>query len=476
MPITGSSATEQGEKPNFLVIITDDQTHTAIQALHDTQVLTPNIDRLVETGISFTHSFSMGAWHGAVCVASRAMLMTGRYLWDCGGGHCGNYPLWRETFGRAGYNTFAAGKWHNGKESLEKSFHHRGKAVCQGMFRSFDPYREENAAKGFVKDPYDRPRPGNHWSPSDTTLRGHWRQVNGNIVHSSELWADAAIDFLTEQKDNDQPFFMYVAFHVPHDPRQSPEEYLEEYPVKEIKLPPNYLPVHPFDPMGNYRTLRDERLAPFPRSVHDVQVHLREYYAIISHADHHIGRILDALKQSGNSENTYIVFTSDHGLAVGSHGLMGKQNQYDHSVRMPLIIAGPGIPSGETRDAMVYMQSLFATTCELAGIRVPGTVQFGSLLPLIRDPGKQNHECIYGAYTSHQRMVRTSRYKLIRYPHADRIQLFDLEFDPQETKDISKDPAYDDVIEELNEQMKEKMDQYHDPLDPEFPEQMILPF
>jgi choline-sulfatase len=135
------------------------------------------------------------------------------------------------------------------------------------------------------------------------------------------------------------------------------------YPPEKIKIPPNFLPEHPFD-QGDHK-LRDELLAPFPRTKEAVQTHLSEYYAIITHADHHIGRILDALEQSGEADNTIIIFSADHGLAVGQHGLIGKQSQYDHSVRMPFVMCGPGLQENVRSDAMIYLQSCFATTCEM---------------------------------------------------------------------------------------------------------------
>ncbi|MCK4997896.1 MAG: sulfatase-like hydrolase/transferase, partial [Anaerohalosphaera sp.] len=311
------------KRPNFLFLFTDDQTFRSINALNNPDVKTPNIDRLVRRGTSFTHCFNQGAWHGAICVASRAMLNTGRYVWQCGGDSCGDHPLWGETFGKAGYNTFMTGKWHNGKASLERSFKTIG-PTGGGMFGSKDTNAEENKAKGIVKDPYNRPRPGNTWSPSDKTLTGHWRkQDDGSITHSSKLWADSAIEYFEKSVPaSDDPFLMYVAFHAPHDPRQSPKEFVDMYPPESIKIPPNYIGEHPFDQGGH--KIRDEVLAPFPRTKRDVQVHLSEYYAIITHADYQIGRILEALEKSGKADNTYIIFSSDHGLAVGQHGLMGK--------------------------------------------------------------------------------------------------------------------------------------------------------
>ena len=455
------AATDQ--KPNILFLFTDDQTFRSIGALNNPEVKTPNIDRLVKRGTVFTHCFNQGAWGGAVCVASRAMLNTGRYLWTCGGNSCGDHPLWGETLGKAGYDTFVTGKWHNGPASLKRGFKTLG-PTGGGMYGSRDPNAKANKAKGIVNDPYRRPREGNSWSPCDTSLKGHWLQRDGGVVHSSKLWADTAIDYLQNSAaKSPNPFFMYVAFHAPHDPRQSPKEYIDLYPLDQITIPPNYLPEHPFD-QGDHK-LRDEVLAPFPRSEHAVKVHLQEYYAIISHADHHIGRILDALEKSGKADNTLIIFSADHGLAVGQHGLMGKQNQYDHSVRMPLIFVGPGIEAGRKTAAMVYLQSAFATTCDMAAIPTPGTVQFPSLLPILQGKKAKLHDSIYGAYRHLQRMVRTERWKLIRYPHNGEVQLFDLQNDPWEKTDLAEDPQHAAVVKELTAKLKDWMKKTGDTLD-----------
>lgn len=456
-------AAEEKERPNFLFLFTDDQAFQTINALNNPDVKTPHMDRLVKRGTTFTHCFNQGAWHGAVCVASRAMLNTGRYVWSCGGDDCGDHPLWGETLGKAGYDTFMTGKWHNRKPALQRSFKTIG-PTGGGMFGSKDPNAEANAEKGIVNDPYDRPRPGNSWSPYDETLEGHWRQVDGETVHSSKLWADTAIDYLNNHaKQSQNPFFMYVAFHAPHDPRQSPKRFVDMYPPEKIKIPPNYLPEHPFD-QGDHK-LRDEVLAPFPRTKEAVQVHLSEYYAIISHADDHIGRILDALEATGKADNTIIIFSADHGLAVGQHGLMGKQNQYDCSVRMPYVFCGPGIEAGRKIDAMVYLQSAFATTCEMAGIKAPDAVQFPSLVPLLTGEKSKLYDSVYGAYRDFQRMVRTERYKLIRYPHVGEVQLFDLRDDPWETKDLAEDPQYAQTVKTLDAELRRWMKITGDELD-----------
>ena len=441
-------------KPNFLFLFADDMAYNTIRTLGNTHISTPNLDKLVQTGLTFTHCFNQGSWSGAVCVVSRAMLNSGRYIYHARN-DINSVPLWGEYLGGAGYATFLTGKWHNGDATAVKSFQ-QAKSIGKGMFET----------RGGVGGPgYYRPAPDKtSWTANDTTLLGHWTPEVKDIVntdtgktvgphyvvhqHTSELYADNAIEFLTENQASDQPFFMYVAFNAPHDPRQAPSEFLDMYPLQEIPIPPAYLSEHPFD-QGEKMTLRDEILAPFPRTEKVVQTHIREYYAIISHMDQQIGRVLDALESSGKADNTYIIFSADHGLAVGNHGLMGKQNQYDHSIRMPLIISGPDIEAGQENNALVYLQSMFATTCNLAGIPVPEHVEFQSLLPLIRSESSSGETEIFGSYKDFQRMIRTPNMKLIVYPKAEKVQLFDLKQDPQELHNLAKNEAHQADIQRL---------------------------
>ena len=427
-------------KPNILFLFADDQCYDTIRALGNSEIETPNLDRLVRRGVTFTRAYNQGSWSGAVCVASRTMLNTGRFLWkandvyDSSEEERASGRFWSEYMKQAGYKTYFTGKWHvkaNPQKAFDVTAHVRG-----GM--------PNQTAAG-----YDRPHEGqaDPWSPSDPRFGGYWA---GGGKHWSEVVADDAIDFLGQASRSKQPFFMYVAFNAPHDPRQSPQEFVDKYPLDNIALPASYLPEYPYDDqIGNGPGLRDERLAPFPRTEHAVKVNRREYYAIITHMDAQIGRILDALEASGEIDNTYLFFTADHGLAVGNHGLMGKQNMFDHSVRVPLIMAGPGIEQNRRIGANVYLQDIMPTTLALAGVKQPEHVQFRSLLPLLSDQEAEGYPAIYGAYLDVQRMVTEGDYKLIMYPRAEKILLYHLSEDPHELHDLSDEPASGAVIERL---------------------------
>lgn len=471
------------QKPNFLFIITDDQTYDAIHALGNTEVKTPNLDKLVEEGVTFTHAFNQGSWSGAVCLASRCMLNTGQSVfraahnfshlpnWGRVEGEKTEAPLWGEVLRRNGYETFLTGKWHLSDKAVLSSFDF-AHGIGEGMYETFD--KSGDKQPGYNREKAD----DTPWNPWDVQYTGHWTphvkdiqynengeaKIGANYTvkeHTSELFADNAINYLhSRAKSNNKPFFMYVAFNAPHDPRQSPKEFVDMYPVEDIMIPANYLPEHPFD-QGDSR-VRDEKLAPFPRSKSAVQLHRSEYYAIITHADREIGRILKALEATGKMENTYVFLTSDHGLAVGQHGLMGKQNQYDHSVRMPFIIRGPGLEAGKKIDEQVYMQSMFATTCDLAGIEIPETVDFESLKGLLTRKNETGEEYIFGAYKDLQRMIRSDKYKLIVYPKVGEIQLFNLEKDPREISNLYKQNGYEKITAELFKELKKKQKLYGD--------------
>lgn len=473
-----SAASAPGQKrPNFLVLVADDQCFRTIRALNNPEVLTPTFDRLLARGTAFTHCFHQGSWTGAVCVASRAMLHTGRYVWNCGGNNCGYYPLLGEAMQMGGYDTYVVGKWHNGDQTALRSFT-TGKTIGPGFYNS-----------GLLA--YDRPRPDDPWTPWDPKYLGHWTPYDlWNIEHpahkdlwnlqngpspikasprfkrqqhSCELYADSAVELLQKiGSRSERPFFFYLAWNSPHDPRQAPKEFVDMYPTAQIQVPPNFLPRHPFD-QGD-ADVRDEKLAPFPRTPDAVQVHRAEYYALLTFMDHQLGRILDELDKNGLTDNTYVIVTGDHGLAVGEHGLMGKQNLYDCSVRMPFIIAGPGITGGKRIDALMYQHCLFPTVCDLAGIATPATVQFPSLTPLLRGQRSELFDSLYCAYRGFQRMARTQQYKLILYPEVRQVQLFDLEQDPWETVNLAAKPEHAATVADLFRRLKAWQEKVNDSL------------
>jgi len=442
----------QEDPVNVLVFYTDDQRFSTIGALGDEDVQTPNLDALVRRGTVFTHAHTMGGQHGALCAPSRSMLMTGRPLFRLharGDSIPPNHIMMPEVLAESGYMTFGTGKWHNDRSSFARAFQAADNIFFGGMHW---------------------PNQGGHEAPHlnefDSTgayPRSARRQVEG---YSSMLYADAAIDFLADARTMDQPFFAYVSFTSPHDPRTPPEPYASWYHPDSVSLPPNYLPEHPFDNGELY--VRDERLREHPRTEAIVREELALYYGMISELDAEIGRIMDALEANGQLENTLIVMAGDNGLAVGSHGLLGKQNLYEHSMRVPLIMAGPGVPSNERRSQLVYIFDIFPTVAEYLGITLPPTVEGESLRPIIEDPQLPGRGAVFYAYRHFQRGVRTADgWKHIQYQvdgtHTE--QLFDLNTDPHETQNLATDSTHAAQLHELRELLTTESVYWSDPLD-----------
>jgi arylsulfatase A-like enzyme len=442
-------AAPAAEKPNVLFIFSDDQSHETIRALGHTDIDTPNLDRLVERGTTFTHAYNMGAWHGAVCVASRTMLVTGKTVWRAKAAEKKLEPnrLWPQRMAAQGYETYFSGKWHIQADAA-KAFEHTIN-IRPGM-------------PGAKPEGYNRPISGkpDPWSPSDPKFGGFWKGGK----HWSEALGDDGVGLLERAAKSEKPFFMFLAFNAPHDPRQSPQEYVDRYPLNRIKMPESFLPDYPQkEEIGAGKGLRDEMLAPFPRDEYAIKINRQEYYAIITHMDAQIGRILDALEKSGKADNTWIIFTSDHGLAVGHHGLMGKQNMYDHSLRVPFIVSGPGVKAGAKIDAAIHLQDAMATALDIAGADRDG-VEFESVRPLLTGE-KGGLDAVYAAYTDTQRAVIHEGWKLILYPMAKVAKLYHLKEDPQETNDLAADPAMADRKKALFAKFRELQERYDDKLD-----------
>lgn len=424
------------DRPNILLLLTDDQRADTIGAWGNTYIETPGIDELAARGFSFRRAYCMGSHHGAVCLPSRAMLLTGRSLFRVYD-KLDDVVTLPEVLRDAGYETFFTGKWHQNRKSLARCFSRARTVMFGGMSdhekvplcdmlddRSFTPTRHD----GF----------------------------------SSTLFADQAIRFLEElhakreEGDTSRPFFGYVAFTAPHDPRTPPAgKYRDMYRPEEIPLPPDYMPVHPFH--NGWMTGRDEQLAAWPRTTEVIRSQLAEYYGLITHLDHQIGRITDALRRLELERDTIIVFASDHGLSVGSHGLLGKQNLYEHSMRTPLILVGPGIPSSASSDDFVYLHDVMPTLCGLAGVAgLPDGVEGRDLSPSWKGRQRSNlaRTTIFTAYEDRMRAVRDDRWKLIRYPRIHYTQLFDLQKDPYELVNLADRPAHGPRIGAMMKQLE----------------------
>ena len=405
------------KRMNILHINADDHRADGVGALGNPVVKTPNLDALVASGYNFTHAYTMGSMMGAVCAPSRTMMLTGRsWLRIPNPRDNGSDPeaTLAKVMSRAGYET-----WHCGKGGNEYGV----------GIRAFDT--------NLMMDDH-----------KPDQRRG-----------SSERHADATIKFLQERKP-DKPFYIYLAPPVPHDPRVAAPEFHRMYDSATIPLPISFLPLHPFD--NGAMSVRDEKLAPWPRTPEDTKQQIADYYACITGLDHHLGRIFNALKKSGQWDNTIIIFTGDNGLSLGDHGLFGKQNVYEFGgMHVPCVIAGPGIPKGSS-DAFVYLMDLFPTFAELGGATMPEGIEGKSLLPIISGKATKVRDLCYTAYQSSQRSVRDQRWKLIRYPQVNRTQLFDLKNDPHELDNLADKPECAAKISEMTSLLETEMARYGD--------------
>lgn len=419
--------------PNILLTIADDQRGSALGCEGIEPVQTPHLDRLAARGTRYAQAQHFGSCHGAICAPSRAMLHTGHPYFSLPDTMMGprgpaekNTPplpaMLGEKLRTAGYDTFATGKWHNGVDSLHASFSHGENIFFGGMadhfftpVSAFDPEGKyplaaENIADGF----------------------------------STEVFARSAIDFLRSRKTDDAPFFCYCAFTAPHDPRTPPDHWRQQYNPADLTLPPN-IPttrnVFPTVDIGSSDE-RDELLLGTPRDSMEIRRSLAEYYGMISHMDEWIGLIHNALRETDQERNTIVIHTADHGLALGQHGLLGKQNLFQHSLRVPLLLAGPGITEGEISNTLCYQHDLHPTLLAAAGLPDKGGFQ---------NLTSTNRTHLGAAFRDTLRSIRNQRFKLITYRIGDdhRSELYDLENDPWETNNLAEKKEYAATKKEL---------------------------
>jgi arylsulfatase A-like enzyme len=426
---SSAEALEPPRKPNVLFLFADDMRADSIGALGNPDVKTPTLDGLVKRGFSMTNAYCLGGNSPAVCTPSRNMLLSGNayFRWKdhvspmfpkgqkglLSPGDGPNFPL---SMKDAGYVTYHHGKRSNTALEIQAKF-------------------DQNK---YLKDDEGDRKDG---------------EPGKEIV-------DAAIAFLNSPREG-KPFFMYLAFGNPHDPRVAAPKYMDQYDPAKLPLPRNYLPVHPFD--DGEMAIRDEKLLPWPRTEDAIRKTHHEYYATITGLDFHIGRLLAALEEKGLTRDTIIMFSADQGIAIGSHGLLGKQSLYDVAMKSPLVFAGPGIPQGRS-DALVYLLDIYPTVCDLVGAKTPSGIDGLSFAPVIAGKAKVARPELFFSYRNVQRAFRDARWKVIRYPEIDKTQLFDLESDPDEMKDLGSDPAQVSRRDEMLTRLKAAQEKYGDTL------------
>lgn len=439
------------EHPNIIFLLSDDQRPDTIAALGNPIIKTPHLDRLVREGSTFTRATCANP----LCVPSRAEILSGQTGFRNG---IHDKPLtpnlehttWPQAMQTAGYNTYWVGKWMiAGRPST------RGYQESLGLFASggiqtkpqFDyAGREVTGYRGWVFQTDDR--------------RQFPEKGVGLTPDIESKFADAAIEFI--KREHRKPYFLHVNFTAPHDPLLMPPGWGNVYNPKRMPLPRNFKPEHPFD-HGNLKG-RDELLNTFPRRKSDIKRDLATYYAVISYMDQQVGRILKALDDTNQTQKTIVIFSSDHGLALGSHGLMGKQNMYEHTISVPLIFRGPGIPEGKQFSAQCYLRDLYPTCMDITDQPYNPSIEGTSLMPVIRGEIEAVYPFVIGYFRDSQRMIRMQNWKLIDYPQAERAQLFHLGTDPHELKNLALNKKYSEFAEQLRDEMNTWLQNHGDPL------------
>ena len=406
-------------RPNILFILADDQAPFDLKLYNPQSTLnSPNLDRLASGGMVLDAAHHMGSFSGAVCSPSRHMIMSGRTLWRLPiGPGATNCPPNLETntigavFNRAGYATLRTCKQGNSYPAANKQF-----SVVH-----------------------------------DATKRGGTRE-SGSAWH-----ADRVLDYLDARKTakDERPFFIYFGLSHPHDVRDGTPELLAKYGAtnhadpsaspaahpRQPPLPPNWLPAHPFD--NTHMDVRDEVAVSGVwrrRDEATIRNELGREFACAENIDIQVGRVLAKLEEMGELENTYIFYTADHGIAIGRHGLQGKQNLYEHTWRVPMIVKGPGIKPGSRAPGNLYLLDLLATFCDLTGVKPPETNEGTSFKPVLFGERQTIRDTLYGVYNGGakpgMRCVKQGDWKLIQYEASEsgtrETQLFNLKDNPHE--------------------------------------------
>ena len=441
--ITCPGTATAAKRPNVLFIFTDDQRPDAFGALGNPDIKTPNMDRIINSGFVFNRAYIQGSMTNATCLPSRAMIMSGKPLFraplqlDSG-------VLMPQVFQKAGYQTFATGKWHNGASSFEKCFN-EAEAVFFG-----------GAARTHINVPVNR------------MIAGLMVPYDAGETFSTDLFADAAIEFIEGQSEKEQPFFCYIPFTAPHSPVTPPGKLATMYDPDKITLPPNHAALRPelvdqrqgASRRGGGRGGRGREggdVSPVDRA----KQRYAAYYGLISHLDHHIGRVIDTLEKTGQAENTIILFATDHGMAMDSHGQSGKHNAYEHTSRVQIVASGAGVPKGSS-DALVYLYDIYPTLCGLTGLPIPDEVEGKSLAKVIHGKQAKVRDHLFTAYMDDQRTIRDDRWKLFYRSKEDRAALYDLKNDPHELNDLAAKPENKDRIAKLKVELAKAQQLYGD--------------
>ncbi len=440
---TSSAVAAEQPRPNILFIMADDHAAHAISAYGSRVNKTPHIDRLATEGMRFDRCFVTNS----ICTPSRAVIMTGKYS------HINGVPVFNRFDGSqphlvkylqaAGYYTAIVGKWHLGSDPT--GFDYWNILPGQGLY--YDPV--------FIEMGVRKKHPG----------------------YCTDLIIDFTLKVL-EQRPKDKPFFLMCHHKAPHRPWDPAERHAKKWAGVEVPEPPTFHDDYATrSDAAREATMRIDRdltprdvkqkppegLSPEALKKWKYQRYMQDYLACIDAVDEGVGRLLEWLDRNGLSENTIVIYTSDQGFFLGDHNWYDKRFIYTESLRMPFLVRWPAVVKPGTVNGDIIINADFAPTLlEAAGLNVPGDMQGRSFMPLLRGQRPPDWRTAmyyrYYHYPAHHRVqphygLRSLRYTLVYFDKLDQWELFDLEKDPHETKNVYDDPEYADTVKQLKQQL-----------------------
>ena len=453
-------------RPNVLFVISDDLSARISPAGYD-GVQTPMLDRLATEGMTFRRNYCQYP----VCGPSRASFLSGLYPESTGvldnevnlTQTRPGTPSFPAVFRKAGYWTASTGKvFHHPLDNPNGDTWDATEAFVNDETPLEKAAREKfEAQHGPITDPKNRKA----WKELYPTLAPQTRNqgVKGvgpgygptglsDAAHSDGKNARRIAEWLTSRAYGDKPFLIACGFHKPHIPFLAPDSYYTLYPKESLKL--NLPPANDWDDIPSVAATKQYLDYGFPALGKEDDARRREltqaYYACISFMDAQLGVILDALKESGQWDNTIIVFIGDNGYNLGEHFMWGKVLLFEESARVPLIVRVPGVTNRKLiNNGLVELVDLFPTLAELCSITPPANLQGRSLIPMLRDPAAAGKDYAYTVVRRGNALgyaIRFERWRYTEWATPDKAELYDLTTDPREFTNLANQPAQAPVV------------------------------
>ena len=446
------------ERPDIVLIMTDQQRADTIAAHGHPHMVTPNMDRLVRNGRTFTRAYCPGA----TCVASRAAMFTGRYAHNTGAHSFfdwGHHRTWVHDLAEAGYYCANIGKMHFQPRDTPGGFHDRIVVENPTSVTNWGGYGDDAWGNYLKLHGHERP---NHRHRTDPEWKKKFQGVPWHLpehLHSDIFTGNTAVQWIRHH-DDERPLFLQIGFPGPHEPWDPLERHLRLYENADLPMladwpgdlegkPPQHQAHREFHAGCDH----ESRIAMDEATLDDVRRMQRHYFAKVSLIDEQVGRVLDALEAAGRLDNSLIVFCSDHGEMLGDHRLAYKWLMYESIVRVPLIVSGPGVEPGEDRN-LASLIDLGPSLLDWVGAAIPTRLEGGSLAPAWRGEGPTGRRYAF-CEDNYMIMMAGERFKMVYYLGQELGELYDLAADPAETRNLWNDPAHRETRESLRAELLE---------------------